>query len=52
MILENLLNTLDKYNQTAVPPGNRPLDPKGNPKFWNYTWTNFGDFLPKTTATL
>ncbi|KAJ8976024.1 hypothetical protein NQ317_003565 [Molorchus minor] len=34
---------LTAYNKTAVPPGNLPLDPRGNPKCWDYVWTNFGD---------
>ncbi|XP_043286071.1 arylsulfatase B isoform X2 [Venturia canescens] len=35
---------LKKWNATAIKPSNKPLDPKGNPKLWNYTWTNFGDY--------
>ncbi|XP_046811287.1 arylsulfatase B [Lucilia cuprina] len=43
-ILEALLEELDNYNATAVPPSNLPLDPRANPSRWNYTWTNFGDY--------
>lgn len=44
-ILETLLSELDKYNATAVPPANLPLDPKADPRFWDNVWTNFGDSL-------
>ncbi|XP_056639483.1 arylsulfatase J isoform X2 [Diorhabda sublineata] len=42
-IVQWLKEILDRYNKTAVPPGNLPLDPRGDPKNWNYVWTNFGD---------
>jgi hypothetical protein len=44
-ILKSLEETLIKFNNTAVLPGNLPLDPRGDPKYWNYTWTNFGDYI-------
>ncbi|XP_055624076.1 arylsulfatase B [Toxorhynchites rutilus septentrionalis] len=44
-ILEMMLVKLDEYNATALPPGNQPLDRRGDPKFWGYTWHNFGDDL-------
>ncbi|KAK4886995.1 hypothetical protein RN001_003266 [Aquatica leii] len=44
-ILNDLQSRLDFWKKTAVPPGNLPLDPKGNPRYWQYTWTNFGDFI-------
>ncbi|XP_058456524.1 arylsulfatase B-like isoform X2 [Malaya genurostris] len=44
-ILESMLKKLDAYNATAVPPGNMPLDSRGDPRFWSYTWHNFGDDL-------
>ncbi|XP_037817226.1 arylsulfatase J isoform X2 [Lucilia sericata] len=43
-ILKALLEELDNFNATAVPPSNLPLDPRANPSRWNYTWTNFGDY--------
>ncbi|KAJ3658164.1 hypothetical protein Zmor_009922 [Zophobas morio] len=43
-ILKNLQEILEKYDATAIPPGNLPLDPRGDPKYWNYTFTNFGDY--------
>lgn len=43
-ILDDLLVTMAKYNATAVPPGNLPIDSKGDPALWEYTWTNFGDY--------
>ncbi|XP_066257386.1 arylsulfatase J [Euwallacea similis] len=50
-IVKELQSVLQKYNATAVPPRNLPLDPRGNPKYWNYVFTNFGDFdVPQVTA--
>ncbi|XP_044255571.1 arylsulfatase J isoform X1 [Tribolium madens] len=50
-IVMNLEEALNKYNNTAIPPGNLPLDPRGNPKYWNYTWTNFGDYIKENKLT-
>ncbi len=44
-ITEELLNLLNRYNSTAVTPLNTPPDPMSNPKYWNYTYTNWADFL-------
>ncbi|XP_023030806.1 arylsulfatase B [Drosophila willistoni] len=44
LVLNSLLSELKHFNSTAIPPSNLPDDPRGNPKFWNYTWTNFGDY--------
>ena len=43
-MLRKLLEELNRFNKTAVPPTNQPLDPRGDPKRWNNTWTNFGDY--------
>ncbi|XP_054713247.1 arylsulfatase B-like [Uloborus diversus] len=43
-ILAKLLKTLSKYNKTAVSPGNKPVDPRSNPKYHNYEWINWMDF--------
>uniref|UniRef100_A0A1A9WWP8 Sulfatase N-terminal domain-containing protein n=1 Tax=Glossina brevipalpis TaxID=37001 RepID=A0A1A9WWP8_9MUSC len=43
-ILHTILLELDYLNGTAVPPSNKPLDPRAAPSRWNYTWTNFGDY--------
>uniref|UniRef100_A0A1B0FLM3 Sulfatase N-terminal domain-containing protein n=1 Tax=Glossina morsitans morsitans TaxID=37546 RepID=A0A1B0FLM3_GLOMM len=43
-ILDSILFELDYLNGTAVPPSNKPLDPRAAPSRWNYTWTNFGDY--------
>lgn len=43
-ILQKLLLELERYNSTAVPPANLPLDPQADPRFWDNVWTNFGDF--------
>ena len=45
-----LEDTLDTYNSTAVPPGNVPIDPRADPKYWDYTWTNFMDFIDPKNA--
>lgn len=39
-----MITQLEKYNETAIPPGNMPLDPRADPRLWDNTWTNFGDF--------
>lgn len=44
-ILKNLISRLSELNATAIPPANLPVDEKGDPKYWGYTFTNFGDFL-------
>jgi len=38
------MTELERFNATAVPPSNKPADPRADPRFWNYTWTNFGDY--------
>jgi len=45
-IVRTLEGTLRMFNSTAVPPGNKPIDPRADPKFWGYTWTNWCDFVP------
>jgi len=30
--------TLEMYRETAVEPGNKPIDPRADPKFFDYTW--------------
>ena len=27
-------------------PGNVPLDPRADPRYWDYTWTNWCDSVP------
>ncbi|XP_045459566.1 arylsulfatase J-like [Melitaea cinxia] len=51
-ILRNMLNQLEKINRTAVPPNNKPLDSRGNPKFWGHLITNFGDYSNSYADTL
>lgn len=43
-MLRELLSRLAVINATAIPPANLPVDEKGDPKYWAYTFTNFGDF--------
>ncbi|EDW60194.2 arylsulfatase B [Drosophila virilis] len=44
-VLELLLKELQLLNATAVPPANKPDDPRADPRLWNHTWTNFGDYI-------
>lgn len=44
-ILKTMMIRLQDYNSSAVPPANKEIEPRGNPKFFDYTWTNFGDFI-------
>ena len=37
--------TLTTFASTAVPPRNKPVDPRADPKYWGYTWTNWCDFV-------
>lgn len=39
------MSRIEFYRKSAIPPGNKKLDPRGNPQFWDYTWTHFGDYL-------
>lgn len=34
---------LAEYNATAVPPGNKPMDPYSLPKYHEYQWINWKD---------
>lgn len=43
-IAKDLLNLLNWYNATAVAPLNTLPDPMSNPKYWNYTFTNWADY--------
>ena len=41
--------TLRMYEATEVPPGNKPIDLRADPKYFDYTWTNWLDIVdPKT----
>nr|XP_022913475.1 arylsulfatase I [Onthophagus taurus] len=42
-VLKDLQKRISDWNTTAVPPGNLPVDPRGDPKYFEYVWTNFGD---------
>ena len=44
-VVQELLDLLNWYNSTAVTPLNTRLDPLSNPKYWNYTYTNWVDLL-------
>ena len=36
---------LEMYKATEIPRGNKPIDPRADPKFYNYTWTNWWDMV-------
>ena len=42
--------TIEMYRATAIPPGNKPIDPRGDPKLYGYTWTNWLDFCEPMDA--
>lgn len=42
-ILKDLIKSLRNY--VPVTPLNKPIDPRSNPKYWNYTWTNWMDYV-------
>lgn len=43
-ILQLLEVSISQINATVVPPSNLPWDPRADPRFWDHTWTNFGDY--------
>ncbi|KDR14503.1 arylsulfatase B-like [Zootermopsis nevadensis] len=43
LLVVALQELLDQYNATVVKPLNKTADPRSNPKYWNYTWTNWMD---------
>lgn len=44
-ILKMLTSRLNSFNESAVTPGNLPIDRRGDPIFFDHTWSNFGDFI-------
>ena len=41
--------TLRMYKATEIPRGKKPIDPRANPKYYDYTWTNWMDIIdPKS----
>ncbi|RZF37524.1 hypothetical protein LSTR_LSTR008562 [Laodelphax striatellus] len=48
-ILAQISEQLSLINETAVPPGNLPMDQRGDPVLWNHTFTNFGDYPEEST---
>ncbi|GFG35010.1 hypothetical protein Cfor_01113 [Coptotermes formosanus] len=42
--LQLLEVSINEINATAVPPSNLAWDPRADPRFWDHTWTNFGDY--------
>ena len=46
-VIRTMERTLEMYQATAIPPGNKPIDPRADPKFFDYTWTNWWDYVQK-----
>jgi hypothetical protein len=44
-ILKTMLLRLQELNETAIEPGNMPIDERGNPIYFDRVWTNFGDMI-------
>lgn len=44
-VVRTMERTLEMYKATEVPRGNKPIDPRADPKFYDYTWTNWWDFV-------
>lgn len=44
-IVKILTTRLLEFNASALAPANLPIDQRGNPNFFDHTWTNFGDFI-------
>ena len=49
-VLKTLDETLALYQSTEVPRGNKPVDPRSNPKYFDYTWTNWWDYVSHDTV--
>ena len=48
-VVHQLEETLRMYKTTEIPPGNKPIDLRADPKYFDYTWTNWLDIVdPKT----
>ena len=43
-IVKMMDDTLEVYHNTQVPRLNKPKDPRSDPKYFNYTWTNWLDY--------
>ena len=44
-VVAQLDQTLDLFRATEIPRGNKPIDSRADPKFWDYTWTNWFDYV-------
>ncbi len=44
-VVKIMERTLEMYKATEIPRGNKPIDPRADPKFFNYTWTNWWDIV-------
>ena len=39
-----LMKKLKKLEKSAMKPSNMHFDPRADPKYWGYVWTNWKDF--------
>ena len=44
-IVQKLLAKLEDYRKSSVPPRNKPIDPKANPKYHGGAWVAWEDQL-------
>ena len=44
-MVEILRKALVMYRKTAIKPGNKESDQKGDPKLFKFVWTNWLDFV-------
>ena len=44
-VVAQLDQTLDLFRATEIPRGNKPVDPRADPKYFDYTWTNWFDYV-------
>ena len=43
-LVKRMEREIKKLGKTAMKPNNVPFDPKADPKYWGYVWTNWKDF--------
>jgi len=43
-VIKRMNKTLELYKKSEVPRLNKPIDPRGDPKYFEYTWTNWLDY--------
>ncbi|XP_037070399.1 arylsulfatase B-like isoform X2 [Pollicipes pollicipes] len=44
-VTSKLRRRMEEFQRGMVPPRNKPVDPRANPKNWGYAWVNWGDLV-------